>query len=287
MAPTEAAQAGLLAVLLLAGGWAVLRGPGRLTGDGTRFDSLGLRHALLALGAMLVVNFAVGSSLVHFGPRDHEALNAWLNSAAVQLLAMVGTWLGPLAVFIAAGARSPRHAQRLGLHWTGGWTHAALIPLLALASLLAVGACGTLFLWLGEQFHQPRPEFGHETLKAIQHEPPDEVLLRGVGAVVMAPLVEEVAFRGLLQTSILGLFMHASARNPPARMWTAIVLTALLFAAMHTGSVPWQMLPGLFLFGVVLGWTYERTGSLWTGIGLHACYNAAAFAQAYWLPQPQ
>ena len=34
----------------------------------------------------------------------------------------------------------------------------------------------------------------------------------------------------------------------------------------------------LAVFGVALSWLYERTGSIWPTIGVHALNNAIAFA---------
>jgi len=31
---------------------------------------------------------------------------------------------------------------------------------------------------------------------------------------------------------------------------------------------------GLFVFGLGLGWAYERTGRLWAPIAMHALFNA-------------
>jgi len=78
---------------------------------------------------------------------------------------------------------------------------------------------------------------------------------------VLAPVVEEMLFRGLILRGFL-------ARYP---RWPAIVASALLFGASHLNI--YQFAVGVLL-GLPLGWLYERTRSLIPCIALHAAYNA-------------
>ncbi len=79
-------------------------------------------------------------------------------------------------------------------------------------------------------------------------------------AAFVAPVVEEVVFRGYLQSSL--------RRHLPA--WGAISIAALVFAAIH-GSL--MLLPIYFIIGAGLGYVYERTGSVYAAIGLHMVNN--------------
>ncbi|HZL33961.1 MAG TPA: CPBP family intramembrane glutamic endopeptidase [Tepidisphaeraceae bacterium] len=51
--------------------------------------------------------------------------------------------------------------------------------------------------------------------------------------------------------------------------WVAIVLTSAIFALVH----PLWMSPLIFVLALGLGYAYERTGSLWTSITIHAVFN--------------
>jgi len=87
------------------------------------------------------------------------------------------------------------------------------------------------------------------------------VVMLAVGAVVTAPIGEELFFRGY----ILTLMSARTAR------WVSILLVALLFAVTHFSTVPaW---PPLFAFGVMLGWLRLRTGSLVAPITAHLLNN--------------
>lgn len=86
-------------------------------------------------------------------------------------------------------------------------------------------------------------------------------------ATALAPLCEEVAFRGHLLSAL------ALRRGPGA----AIALSAVAFAALHLDPV---RLPGLLFLGVLYGWMTWRAGSVYPAILAHAVNNAAATALA-------
>lgn len=82
-------------------------------------------------------------------------------------------------------------------------------------------------------------------------------------AMVAAPLVEELVFRGLVQ-------------HPLERRWgpaPAIAFSALVFALVH--ALPW-VLPIHLLLGVVFGFVVYATRSVWAGVLLHAANNSFA-----------
>jgi hypothetical protein len=82
-----------------------------------------------------------------------------------------------------------------------------------------------------------------------------------VGGVVLAPLVEEVAFRGLL---------YATLRRRLGWL-AAALLSSALFALPHGYGLGGSL--SVFVSGVVWAWGYERTGSLLPGIAAHAANN--------------
>ncbi len=80
-------------------------------------------------------------------------------------------------------------------------------------------------------------------------------------AVVVAPLYEELIFRGVL-------FSYLSCR---IGFTGSIVAVSIIFALIHF-HIP-SVFP-LFLLSIVLCMAYWRTGSLWTSIGVHALFNS-------------
>jgi membrane protease YdiL (CAAX protease family) len=87
-----------------------------------------------------------------------------------------------------------------------------------------------------------------------------------VFVVVLAPLLEEVVFRGFL---LIGL------RRSRLGAWGAVVLTALLWAVIHT-QYGWYEIAILFAVGLVLGYARLRHKSLLLPIAMHAFQNLVA-----------
>lgn len=99
-------------------------------------------------------------------------------------------------------------------------------------------------------------EFPHSSLGATMF-----VLV----AVIMAPLFEEIIFRG---------FLFRGFANSWGWLWGAI-FSAAIFGAAHAQLDVFLPLASL---GFVLAWAYRRTGSLWTCITMHAIFNLVAVA---------
>lgn len=86
-----------------------------------------------------------------------------------------------------------------------------------------------------------------------------------VAVCVLAPVLEEMFFRGI----VLRSFLHQYSRR------TAILGSAALFGLAHMNV--YQFVVGLAL-GIIAGWLYERARSLWPCILLHAAYNTSLTA---------
>lgn len=94
---------------------------------------------------------------------------------------------------------------------------------------------------------------------------------------LFAPLVEEIVFRGAIQTAAM---KHFKAPEPTAgayiskRVIMVMVFTALLFAVVHGN--PAQM-PHAFLVGLLLSWLRYRSGSIVPGIIVHWINNSVSY----------
>jgi membrane protease YdiL (CAAX protease family) len=157
------------------------------------------------------------------------------------------------------------------------------------------------YKWI--RYEHPRE---HDILRVLGEsaEPIVRVAL-AAGAVLIAPLSEELLFRGHAQTILRAVFARLAGRAPPEPIrrgfpldppdavpaiappevpgkeaqvtpawatWGAIVLASALFAAVHD---PWTW-PAIFLLSLCLGWAYERTGNLWVPVAIHAAFNAVS-----------
>ena len=90
-----------------------------------------------------------------------------------------------------------------------------------------------------------------------------EVVLLVLMVVVGAPIIEELFFRGLLMRAIQARWNDG----------LALVASALFFALVHFQPL---QIPGLFVFGLILGTCAQRTGRLGMSIFAHSAFNATA-----------
>jgi len=168
-----------------------------------------------------------------------------LGMAAVQFMAFV-----PAIVLGCVLARRPAR-EVLPL---GSFPFLVLVPMVvaAVGLVILVSECDNL-----TRSVLPMPDELAEMFR--------DLFEGGVGTfvalVIVAPLVEELLFRGVILTGFLARY----------RRGTAIGASAVLFAVAHLN--PYQFAAGL-VTGVFLGWLLVRTRSLWPCILVHAAFNA-------------
>jgi membrane protease YdiL (CAAX protease family) len=150
----------------------------------------------------------------------------------------------------------------------GGLKEAMLGPVGYVASLplVAVGVMVTLLLvqWTGqdvsEGVHPIVPMIKGEQASAVN------VAMALLVAVVMAPVLEEITFRGFFYGALRARF--------PA--WVAILVSAGLFAGIHPQGL--IGLPMLMAIGAMLAALREWRGSLIAPIVAHGCTNGVTLA---------
>ena len=82
--------------------------------------------------------------------------------------------------------------------------------------------------------------------------------------VMLAPLLEETMFRGIM---VRGFMARYGNRN-------AILISAALFGAVHFSLIK---LITIISLGLILGWLYTQFKSIWPGVFAHALNNFFAF----------
>lgn len=115
-----------------------------------------------------------------------------------------------------------------------------------------------------ESFHHSQPQAIVETFQTALAD--GRFWLPAVvafAAIVVAPLFEELLFRGVLLKSLV---------DDGLRPVYSVLLTGAFFSLIHSSIA--ASLP-LFLFGCVLGVVYLRTKTLWAPIILHASFNTS------------
>jgi membrane protease YdiL (CAAX protease family) len=168
----------------------------------------------------------------------------------VQLATAVGFLMVPMAIAAQHGAVSMLQIlRRLGVR---RFKPSALKWMAA-----AIGAYLVFAFVYSALIVQPHQEDIAEGFGAI----PVQVLL----IVVLAPVSEEICFRGML---------YGGLREKLPRVGAALIAAAI-FGGLHalTGV---SAVPPLIAFGFLLSLLYEKTGSILPGIVLHMLNNSVA-----------
>ncbi len=88
------------------------------------------------------------------------------------------------------------------------------------------------------------------------------------GGVIVAPVAEEVFFRG---------FVFAGLRQRYDWKKAALISSAL-FAVIHV--TPTAMIP-IFILGIIFAYLYHHSNSIWPAVLMHVSTNALALGSAY------
>lgn len=89
-----------------------------------------------------------------------------------------------------------------------------------------------------------------------------------ITAVIFAPVLEELIFRGIVLEGFL-------KNHSPVK---AILWTNILFGLSHLN--PWQFV-GAFLLGILISWVYQRTRNLVLPVAMHMVNNLLSFLFLY------
>ena len=166
----------------------------------------------------------------------------WFLLSAFLLSFLIARSRNPLDLF---GLREVGWRQNFK---SGCWGLAAALP--------AIYFIHTLSFHLMGPDAQPQP-----LLQFLAGNPSlQDRLLLILTAVVIAPIAEELIFRGY----IFGVLRRYAGR------WWAMLISASVFAAIHA-HIP--SLAGLFVLAVALTLVYEGAGSLWAPILMHSLFN--------------
>lgn len=222
----------------------------------------------------LILGQAVASVIVLALPIANE-------SVSTTILAAFGYGLG-LAFALGLPALISRRLisrRALGFDRLPTWTDIGL----GILSVLPYYLLSAAVLWFGmEVLNVISPEVG-------QQVPFDNLSLRieyivaFITLVVMAPLAEELLFRGYFFGRL----------NERAGKWAAVAVTAVVFGLMHlfgfseTGLVlQWGAAADTFAMGLVAGVLRLVSGSIWAGVLLHSIKNGIAYYFLFINPLP-
>jgi membrane protease YdiL (CAAX protease family) len=216
--------------------------------------------------AVLFLLWLAADALVGGLVRWSDDARAWrpqwllLGRTGVQLLWIAGS------LFVAS--RTFRMGLRRGLGLSmRHWLYDSLRGIVGYLAVIPI--CIGLQAATAEVLLRLAPETVriHPVLRQLPDLAPPWLLLVMFSTVVLAPVAEEVFFRGLVQSAL---------RRYTHRPWLSVLATSAVFAAVHMQQL--QDVPALFALSVALGYNYERCGRLYPSMLIHALFNAVFIA---------
>lgn len=231
--------------------------------------SEGVRWFLLAVAGLLVgeilSTLAVTLTASVLGHSSDVAAFARSTSPPEWFVvsSLAGLWVGFIGAPLVATRLGPIH-HRLGLRF-------APVDLVGIPIGIA-GQFAVVLLYAPFISHLHNFDAPVKKLTGGSHGGGFVVI--GLLTIIVAPLAEELFFRGLLFRSLIGLGSGATTRAM-RRLGVvgAVVVDGLLFGLVH-GEL--AQLAGLALFGMLLAFLVLRTGRLAMSILAHASFNAVA-----------
>ena len=208
---------------------------------------------LAAVGGLIVdlpaAVFGVNITSSHI-PAGLEIADTVVQDIAFVLVAVLFARIGGRVVRAWQFGLRPPRLRRL-------WT--VLLPFALLLAFVVFSV-----IWAG-LLHESTKEKLLEQLGA--NEGTTLLLLSAALTCVVAPVCEEILFRGFIFTAL---------RNWKGT-WPAAIITGLLFGGVHVGSAPVIDLVPLAFLGFGLCLLYRITGSLYPCIAAHSLNNSIAY----------
>jgi len=192
-----------------------------------------------------------------------------INSTVLQTILTVIIYLVTILLVIGLPylvKKSKTTRAELGLKRYPLWkdiliTPAGLIIYLLFSAMLLYSLTR---LWPGFNVSQKQDVGFNDVIQQYQ------LILAFLSLVIIAPIAEELLFRGYL-------FGKLKKTVP---IWLAIIVTSLVFGAFHlfnSGTFAWNLAIDTFALSIVLCLLRVVTGNIWASILLHMLKNGIAF----------
>ena len=201
-----------------------------------------------------VVAWMVAMALTGRGDVDQTRIPIW--ATGVAMAAMWSVFLFAVPRYLPFEEQSLRESSR---QWFSARSFAIGIPLGVASQYILMN----MINWpLMQLFPDTFDEISKRATDLVNTAPGAWVIVLIPVVVVGAPIVEEIVYRGAMQTHL----------QKTAGTAVAFIGTAVLFAAIHMSPVEF---PALFVFALVLGYTRLRSATLGLPIVTHMAFNAA------------
>jgi membrane protease YdiL (CAAX protease family) len=207
---------------------------------------------VLAVALVLTAPFGEDATAIVLGEGELTVLGSIVLLVAAQIGMLLVSWLlvfrpGALSGLPSLPGANAGSAVLSGIGW-------------GILATIGAGLVGSAVVYLLELVGvEAAPQAAEQALALV------EPWLAVLAIVLLAPIAEEVFFRGVVFNALL---------REGGRRW-AYIGSSALFAVIHLDPV--AMLP-LFLLGLALAWVYQRSRNLLAPIVMHATVNGIAVA---------
>ncbi len=229
--------------------------------------------------ALLVFWFFLISALTLIAQNIFPDKSDWQKAFAENLVLSLGTIAASILVINLARRFFVNKLKGLGLDLktihkdiaSAALNLAAIWPIIMFTFITTILIGQLIF---GDSFQIKQ----HEELKLITTYPQIQLrVLIFLTATVVVPIFEELLFRGMFQTTIRSyistLPVFDKIQSKSLKTWAGIAVTSVLFAIAHQQPAHW---PALFVLSLALGYSYEKSNSLFRPIFIHIFFNGIA-----------
>lgn len=210
------------------------------------------------LGSQVLMGMMMGllvsvQMMMAFGSVDESVFRQAMTDLSGEIT-MLGGLLALLLLSIWFWVRGKSPLEQV---WMRDTDRSHILPAAAL-SMLVYGALSLAFLLL------PAPWL--ESYAQAVEGMSETGFVMFVAIVLVAPVVEEVVFRGLVLSRL----------NRVMPGWPALLLSSLAFGILH-GHPVWMVYAGLM--GLIFGLVSLRSGSVWPAVLMHMVFNGIGYLE--------
>jgi membrane protease YdiL (CAAX protease family) len=222
-------------------------------------------HVVAVIGftvAALFLFSSIALGIAHvFTRNQHVALKDLTSNTIVIIGSQSAAYSVAIFFMIALVRNESRQGFWRSIHWN--WPRAAALAYLIAGALLAFVVAFTS-RWLPIPKSVPMDQYFSELTGAY---------LMAVFGITLAPLMEELFFRGMLYPVVRRV----------SGVTVAVLFTATCFALIHGAQLgyAWAPLLSIFVVGVVFTLVRQRTDSVGSSFLMHCGYNLALFGSLW------
>lgn len=225
---------------------------------------------IVPLITLILISLKQGQVLEEEHLQIDPLTQGWMNLCAIFLTAF-GLWiyvkmLPPQSRHLIWGSKAFISLKKIWSDLYLGF----LTWLLSYPFVIVVGQIIAVFVF----FEFTGPHVDQVAVKHLKTTSASPILfwLTICAIVSIVPVLEELLFRGFLQTWLKTYTGRLNA------IWISALIFALFHFSMHQGIDNIELLSSLFVLACFLGYLFERQQSLWAPIGLHSIFNLISIA---------